>query len=29
VDLPTARLTSVVVIVAGLALTAYFGARLW
>ena len=29
VDLPTARLTSWIVIVAGLALTALFGARLW
>jgi len=29
VDLETARLTSIVVIVAGLALTAFFGARLW
>jgi succinate dehydrogenase / fumarate reductase, cytochrome b subunit len=29
VDLPTARLTSLIVIVAGLLLTAYFGARLW
>lgn len=29
VDLPTARLTSWIVIVAGLVLTAIFGARLW
>ena len=29
VDLPTARLTSGVAIVAGLALTAFFGAKLW
>ena len=29
VDIETARLTSIVVIVAGLALTAFFGARLW
>ena len=29
VDLKTARLTSWIVIVAGLALTAFFGARLW
>jgi succinate dehydrogenase / fumarate reductase, cytochrome b subunit len=29
VDLPAARYTSVVVIVAGLLLTAFFGARLW
>ena len=29
VDLRTARLTSWIVIVAGLALTALFGARLW
>jgi len=29
VDLETARLTSIVVIVAGLALTAVFGARIW
>lgn len=29
VDLKTARLTSWIVIVAGLALTAYFGARIW
>ena len=29
VDLKTARLTSWVVIIAGLALTAFFGARLW
>jgi succinate dehydrogenase / fumarate reductase cytochrome b subunit len=29
VDLETARLTSIIVIVAGLALTAFFGARLW
>jgi len=29
VDIETARLTSIVVIVAGLVLTAFFGARLW
>src|SRR5262245_14823206 len=29
IDLPTARLTSVIVIVAGLAMTAFFGWRIW
>lgn len=28
-DKPTARLSSVIVLVAGIALTAYFGAKLW